>query len=341
MLGVRPVQSGRCGPWPPGPVRSADPVELLTAARRGDRGALGRLLSLVERGGDLAGRVASLTYPAGASEGPGATVGITGAPGAGKSTLTSALVGEARRRGGRVGVLAVDPSSPLSGGAILGDRVRMQEHTSDPGVFIRSFASRGHLGGLSLAVPAAVRLLGVLGYPTVLVETVGVGQAEVDVAGETDTTVVVVTPGWGDSVQVAKAGLLELADVFVVNKADRPGAAETRRELEAMLDLDEPRVWRPPVLLTCASEKDGVAELWSAIEEHRDTLGREGLLEPARRRRLVEEFERTLLRRLAADLRRVEGGAAYERARGAVAERLVDPQLAAAELVAALASSAH
>ncbi|HEY2428570.1 MAG TPA: methylmalonyl Co-A mutase-associated GTPase MeaB, partial [Acidimicrobiales bacterium] len=202
----------------------ADAEQLVAAAIEGDRGSLARLISLVERGGPQARAVGRLTYPKG---GRAYSVGITGAPGSGKSTLTDRLIAEARGQGGQVGVLAVDPSSPFSGGAILGDRVRMQDHAVDPGVFIRSMATRGHMGGLALAVPEAIRVLDAAGLPMVLVETVGVGQVELDVAGATDTTVVVVNPGWGDAVQANKAGLLEIADVLVINKADRPGARET------------------------------------------------------------------------------------------------------------------
>ena len=208
--------------------RSTDPASLFDAARAGDRVALPRLLSLVERGGAGARAVAEIAYRS-TGRGQAYTVGITGAPGAGKSTLTDQLIARARHRGidgsDRVAVLAIDPSSPFSGGAILGDRVRMQNHALDEKVFIRSMATRGHLGGLAVAVPDAVRVLSAVGVPVVLLETVGVGQQEVAVAAATDTTVVVVNPGWGDAIQANKAGLLEIADLFVINKADRPGRA--------------------------------------------------------------------------------------------------------------------
>src|SRR5688572_18782322 len=191
---------------------------------------------MVEQGGDAAHAAIAKLYP---HLGSAYTVGITGAPGAGKSTLTDKLIARVRKEDVEVGVLAVDPTSPFSGGAILGDRVRMQDHATDPGVFIRSMATRGHLGGLALAAPQAVRLLDAVGRLLVLVETVGVGQVEVEIAGKADTTVVVVNPGWGDSVQANKAGLMEIADVFVINKADRKGVDETRRDLEQMLDLSE------------------------------------------------------------------------------------------------------
>ncbi len=235
-------------------MRHRDPAELLSAARAGDRGALARMLSLVEQGGQGARDVGRLTYPLG---GEAYTVGLTGAPGAGKSTLTSQLIALLRASGAEVAVLAVDPSSPFSGGAILGDRVRMQDHATDPGVFIRSMATRGHLGGLALAAPEAIRVLDAVGKPWVLVETVGVGQVEVEIAGEADTTVVVVNPGWGDAVQANKAGLLEIGDVFVINKADRTGVAETRRDLEQMLDLSALGDWRPPIVPTVAARDEG------------------------------------------------------------------------------------
>ncbi|HEX9530916.1 MAG TPA: methylmalonyl Co-A mutase-associated GTPase MeaB, partial [Acidimicrobiales bacterium] len=253
-----------------GKARDRDPAALVEAAGAGDRTAVARLISLVERGGEAARAVGRLAYPRG---GQAYTVGITGAPGAGKSTLTDTLITEIRQDGSEVAVLAVDPSSPFSGGAILGDRVRMQDHALDHGVFIRSMASRGHLGGLALAVPEAVRVLDAAGLPIVLIETVGVGQVEVEVAGTADTTVVVVNPGWGDAVQANKAGLLEIADVFVINKADRPGAADTRRDLELMLMLgDVERAWTPPIVLATATKGDGTAELWSAIGGHRHHL---------------------------------------------------------------------
>jgi LAO/AO transport system kinase len=221
---------------------------LLEGTRRGDRAALARLLSLVETGGDEA-RAALATLPVSVADGAW-TIGITGAPGAGKSTLTARLIQHLRATGARVAVLAVDPTSPFTGGAILGDRVRMQDHATDPDVFIRSMATRGHLGGLARAAPQAVRVLAAAGYPWILVETVGVGQVEVEIAGAADTTVVVVNPGWGDGIQAAKAGLMEIGDVFVVNKADRDGVAATVHDLQTMIHRAEERAWTPRVLET-------------------------------------------------------------------------------------------
>ncbi|HMF04984.1 MAG TPA: methylmalonyl Co-A mutase-associated GTPase MeaB, partial [Acidimicrobiia bacterium] len=211
-----------------------NPPALVEAARQGDRAAIAKLISLVEAGGDAATDAVGRLY---LSTGDAYTVGVTGAPGSGKSTLTDKLIGLLRASGTEVGVLAIDPSSPFTGGAILGDRVRMQDHATDEGVFIRSMATRGHLGGLSLATPQAVRVLDAAGKPWIIIETVGVGQVEVEVAGAADTTVVVVNPRWGDGVQANKAGLLEIADVLVVNKADRDGTDDTVRDLEVMLEL--------------------------------------------------------------------------------------------------------
>ena len=308
---------------------AADAAALLDAARGGDRAALGRLLSLVERGGPDARAVASATHPLG---GDAYTVGITGAPGAGKSTLTSALVGRMRSDGTEVAVLAVDPSSPFTGGAILGDRVRMQDHTGDPGVFIRSMATRGHLGGLSLATLEAVRALDATGWPWIVIETVGVGQVEVEVASAADTTVVVVNPGWGDAVQANKAGLLEIADVFVVNKADRPGADEAVRDLERSLDLSERGTWRPPVVRTTATTGDGADELWAAVGAHRAHLESTGELEPRRRARIGDELARilaALLRERALDA----AGARLDDLAQQVASREIDPWTAAERLL--------
>jgi LAO/AO transport system kinase len=251
------------GDRPIPPRRSTDPVELLAAARRGDRGSLARLLSMVERGGDPARAVARLAY----RSAPPYTVGMTGAPGAGKSTLCDRLITTARagwpttdeqapEEVAQVAVLAIDPTSPFSGGAILGDRIRMQGHATDEQVYIRSMATRGHLGGLALAVPDAVRVLGAAWLPVVLVETVGVGQMEVEVASACDTTVVVVTPGWGDSMQANKAGLLEVADLFVINKADRPGVEDARRDLRQMLELSAPSDWEPPIIETAVPARE-------------------------------------------------------------------------------------
>lgn len=312
---------------------SADPEALYSAALQGDRAATARLLSLIERGGEPGRVVGRLAYP---KSGEGYTVGLTGAPGAGKSTLTSATIGHLRSLDLEVAVLAIDPSSPFTGGAILGDRVRMQDHATDPGVFIRSMATRGHLGGLSLATPEAVRLLDALGRKWILVETVGVGQVEVEVAGKADTTVVVVNPGWGDSVQANKAGLMEIADVFVINKADRKGVEETRRDLEQMLDLsDLPRdAWRPTIVTTVANTGEGVPELWDAVLEHREHAESSGLLEERRRFRSSEELREIVANRLRERAREICTGDRWDEVTGEVTEQRLDPWSAADEMLA-------
>lgn len=319
--------------------RRADPSELLAAADAGDRVALARLLSLVEQGGAPARAVGALTHPRG---GRADLIGITGAPGAGKSTLTSALIGVIRSEGDSVGVLAIDPSSPFTGGAILGDRVRMGDHALDEGVFIRSMATRGHLGGLSLATPEAVRVLDAVGYRWVLLETVGVGQVEVEVAGAADTTVVVVNPGWGDAVQANKAGLMEIADVFVINKADRDGAAQTRRDLEGMLELAEVtarhrpaghEAWRPPIVSTVATDGTRVPELWDAIEAHQAWLHATGERDRRRRAHLADELQRIVAAQLLARAHELAGGARFAELQDRVEARELDPWQAAADLL--------
>ena len=313
--------------------RGRDPRQLVDAARGGDRAALARALTLVEEGGAPAREVGRLAFGHGGSA---YTVGITGAPGAGKSTLTNALIAEVRATGQEVAVLAIDPSSPFSGGAILGDRVRMQDHATDPGVFIRSMATRGHLGGLSLATPEAVRLLDAVGRRWILVETVGVGQVEVEIAGSADTTVVVVNPGWGDAVQANKAGLMEIADLFVINKADRAGAGETRRDLELMLELSNLGSWRPPIIETVAMQSKGVDDLWRAIGEHRAHLESTGGLAERRARRLRDELRSIVLYRLEEKAIGLTAGAAFERLHADVVERRLDPYSAADEIIRAL-----
>jgi LAO/AO transport system kinase len=311
--------------------RKRDPADLTEAARKGDRGALARLISYVEEGGNLAREVGSLTFPL---AGNAYTIGITGPTGSGKSTLTERLITTVRGAGDEVGVLAVDPSSPFSGGAFLGDRVRMQSHATDEGVFIRSMATRGHLGGLSLATPEAIRVLDAAGVPWVLVETVGVGQVEIEIASSADTTVVVVPPGSGDAVQASKAGLLEAADVFVVNKADRPGATETRRDLEFMLHLSAADAeWTPPIVMTVASAGEGIDDLWKAINDHRAFLTERGLLEKRRAQRLADELRHVVGQRVEQRAYERCQGPDFDRLLHDVVERRLDPYAAAARLL--------
>ena len=310
--------------------RSRDPRVLADAARAGDRPALARLLSFVERGGEPAREAGRATFP---HAGHTYTVGLTGAPGAGKSTLTSALIGIVRAAGDELAVLAIDPSSPFTGGAILGDRVRMQDHALDAGVFIRSMATRGHLGGLALAAPQAVRVLDAAGFPWVLLETVGVGQVEVEVAGAADTTVVVVNPGWGDAVQANKAGLMEIADLFVINKADRPGVAETKRDLEQMLDMSQLGDWRPQIVAAVAAKGEGSEEVFEAICDHRRHLEESGELARRRERRIAEELQEIVARSLEERARELSQGPEYDRLYQRVLERELDPWTAAGQIV--------
>jgi LAO/AO transport system kinase len=317
------------------PVNPDDIEQLLDDAAGGRRAALARLLSVIERGGDGARVLGRLAHPRG---GQAYTVGITGAPGAGKSTLTNALCATVREAGDRIAVLAIDPSSPFSGGAILGDRIRMGDHTLDDGVFIRSMATRGHLGGLSLATPSAVRVLDAVGFPWVVVETVGVGQVEVEIVGSADTCVVVVNPGWGDAVQANKAGLMEIADVFVVNKADRAGAAETQNDLEGMLSLKVADGWRPPVVPAVATSGEGVADVWTAVADHRRWLDESG--EGARRRqgRVAAELRSIIAVQLAARAAKLGGGSRFEELRDEVLARDIDPWSAVDEVLASIDS---
>jgi LAO/AO transport system kinase len=261
-------------------------------------------------------------------------VGLTGSPGVGKSTSTAALVASYRSRGCRVGVLAVDPSSPFSGGALLGDRVRMQDHATDAGVYIRSMASRGHLGGLSWSTPQALRVLDAAGCDVVLVETVGVGQAEVEVASLADSTVVLVAPGMGDGIQAAKAGILEIADVFVVNKADRDGADATARDLRNMLSLGERAEWQPPIIKTVASRGEGIDEVMTALDRHREWLAASGRLDAKRRIRAADEIEAIAVTALRSRMGDVRGGELLDELAGRVVAGQLDPYAAADELIA-------
>lgn len=318
--------------------RTVDVEDLVLRAREGSPRAVARLISLVE---DASPQLRDVMAALAPHSGRAWVIGLTGSPGVGKSTSTSMLVTALRKRDLRVGVLAVDPSSPFSGGALLGDRIRMQDHALDREVYIRSMASRGHLGGLSWSTPQALRVLDACGCDVVLLETVGVGQSEVEVAGTADTTVVLLAPGMGDGIQAAKAGILEIGDVFVVNKADRDGADATVRDIRGMLSLGErrqPGEWRPPVVKAVASKGEGADEVMEALDKHRAWLEETGELARRRHRRAADEVEAlavTALRERIGDLR--SGRGLDELAERVVAGDL-DPYSAADKLVAAVAS---
>jgi LAO/AO transport system kinase len=309
-----------------------DVPTLLARARDGDPRSVARLISLVEdESPQLPAMAAALAPYAGGAR----VVGLTGSPGVGKSTTTNELVRALRTGGGRVGVLAVDPSSPFTGGAILGDRVRMQDHTTDAGVYIRSMSSRGRLGGLAAATPQAVRVLEAAGCDVVLVETVGVGQAEVEIASLADTTVVLLAPGMGDAIQAVKAGILEIADVFVVNKADRPGADATYRDIQGMLALGEraPGEWRPLVVRATAVRGEGIADVVAAIDKHHAWLDRTGELRRRRETRAAAEVEAIAFGTLRARMANLRDGTALSKLAGQVADGALDPYAAAATLL--------
>jgi LAO/AO transport system kinase len=307
---------------------------LVDGARAGDPRAVARLISLIEDDSPMLREVAALLAP---RTGKAQIVGITGSPGVGKSTSTSVLVSAFRARGLRVGVLAVDPTSPFTGGALLGDRVRMQQHATDPEVYIRSMASRGHLGGLAWATPQALRVLDAAGCDVVLLETVGVGQSEVEVARLADTTVVLLAPGMGDGIQVAKAGILEIADIFVINKADRDGAANVLRDLRAMLALagSNTQAWRPPIVRTVANQGEGLDRLVDAVDQHRDWMESTGELESRRSRRARDEIEAIAMIALRGKIQDIHGHDRLDALADAVAAGQTDPYAAADEVIAA------
>jgi LAO/AO transport system kinase len=305
--------------------------EWVARARAGEPRAVARLISWVEDGSPDVAEVMALLAP---TSGTAHVIGLTGSPGVGKSTTTSALVGALRARGNRVGVIAVDPSSPFSGGALLGDRIRMQEHATDPGVFIRSMASRGHLGGLSATTPQALRVLEAAGCDVILIETVGVGQSEVEVAAAADTTIVLLAPGMGDGIQAAKAGILEIADVLCVNKADRDGADTTMRELRHMIALGErsSSAWEVPVVKSVASTGVGIPEILDLLDKHFAWLAETGELKARRERRAAEEISALAIAALKRRLAAQEPELLADLAK-AVVEGQLDPHAAAARWV--------
>ena len=310
----------------------AEPEALVSAAEGGDPRALARLISLVENGSPQLRSVMRLIAP---RTRQARVIGLTGAPGVGKSTVTGALVRAYRETGLRVGVLAVDPTSPFTGGALLGDRVRMQDHATDGGVFIRSMASRGHLGGLSWAAPQALRILDAAGFDVIMVETVGVGQAEVEIASLADTTLVIVAPGMGDSVQAAKAGILEIADIFVVNKSDRPGAQEAIRDLRSMLAMANygEGAWKPPIVSTAAMSGEGIDDLIDRLNAHATWLAESGEGERRRVARAREEITVLAVAQVRERLGALPGEARLEELAGQVASGKLDPYSAADELI--------
>jgi LAO/AO transport system kinase len=321
---------------PLGRRRSAASVpDLVARARDGDARAVARLISLVEDASPLLREVMAALAP---HTGRAQIVGITGSPGVGKSTSTSALVTELRRAGKRVGVLAVDPSSPFSGGALLGDRVRMQEHALDRDVYIRSMASRGHLGGLAWTTPQALRVLDAAGCDVILIETVGVGQSEVEIAGLADTTMVLMAPGMGDGIQAAKAGILEIGDLYVVNKSDRDGADQVRRDLRSMLALAErpEGAWRPPIVKTVAQKGEGLDEVAAELDRHRAWLESSGELDARRVRRARDEIEAIAVTALRERWGDVHGRSELDDLAAAVVSGASDPYAAADELLDSL-----
>jgi LAO/AO transport system kinase len=313
---------------------AGDPGTLIERARAGDPRSLARLVSLVENRSPELRAVMKAIAP---YTGQARVIGLTGSPGVGKSTVTAALVAAYRSAGQRVGVLAVDPTSPFSGGALLGDRVRMQDHATDDGVFIRSMASRGQLGGLAWATPQALRILDAAGFGLVLIETVGVGQAELEIASLADTTLVIVAPGMGDSIQAAKAGILEIADVFVVNKSDRPGAQEVVRDLRTMLSMGEwpEGRWKPPIVSTAATASDraGLDDLLERIGQHQAWLDSSGELAARRQTRAREEIAAIAVAVLRERMGALPGDQRMAELAARVAAGETDPYTAADELV--------
>ena len=304
---------------------------LAAGVREGDRRALARAITLIENGDPLAYDLVREVYP---ETGSAYVVGITGPPGVGKSSLIAALVRRIREAGRTVGVISVDPSSPFTKGALLGDRIRLSEHFLDPGVFIRSMGTRGHLGGLAEATLQALLVLDAAGKDIVFVETVGTGQSEVEVIGIADTVLLVLMPGSGDSIQALKAGIMEIPDVIAINKKDHPAAKTMMNEVRSILTLDKERAWKPPIVLTEAISDEGVADLWAKVEAHRAYLDEEGLLDERRSRNLAGEVFAVASARAKAHLERaVEGDPELRRLLDEVQKRELDPLTAVREIM--------
>jgi LAO/AO transport system kinase len=304
---------------------------LAAGVREGDRRALARAITLVENGDPLAYELVREVYP---ETGSAYVVGITGPPGVGKSSLIAALVRQIRETGRTIGVISVDPSSPFTKGALLGDRIRLSEHFLDPGVFIRSMGTRGHLGGLAEATLQALLVLDAAGKDIVFVETVGTGQSEVEVIGIADTVLLVLMPGSGDSIQALKAGIMEIPDVIAINKKDHPAAKTMLNEVRSILTLDKERAWKPPIVLTEAINDEGVSDLWAKVEEHRAHLDEEGLLDERRRQNLAGEVFAVASARAKAHLERaVEGDPELRRLLDEVQRRELDPLTAVREIM--------
>ncbi len=304
---------------------------LAAGVREGDRRALARAITFVENGDPLAYELVREVYP---ETGSAYVVGVTGPPGVGKSSLIASLVRLVRAANRTIGVVSVDPSSPFSQGALLGDRIRLSEHFLDPGVFIRSMGTRGHLGGLAEATLQAVLILDAAGKDIIFVETVGTGQSEVEVLGIADTVLLVLMPGSGDSIQALKAGIMEIPDVIAVNKKDHPAAKTMLNEVRSILTLDHDRAWKPPIVLTEAVQDEGVAELWAKVEEHRGHLEEEGLLEERRRSNLGREVFAVASARAKTHLERaVEDDPELQRLLDEVQRRELDPLTAVREIM--------
>ncbi|HHT63075.1 MAG: methylmalonyl Co-A mutase-associated GTPase MeaB [Bacillota bacterium] len=305
--------------------------DLLSKVLEGDRRAAARMITIIENDEEAKNELMSKIYP---YTGNAYIIGVTGSPGAGKSSLTDKLVGEIRRNGLSVAIIAVDPTSPFTGGAILGDRIRMQSHSLDPDVFIRSMGTRGSLGGLSQATNEAVKVMDAFKKDIIIIETVGVGQSEFDIMHIANTTLVVLTPGAGDAIQTIKAGIMEIADVFAVNKSDLEGADRVKTEVETMLDMKKPTGWRPPVVQTISLTGSGVKDLWTKILDHKAYLESSGKLESQRKKRLKEEVREILEYELRKHVwKAVEASGELDKLEESLYQRETDPYSAAKNII--------